>query len=964
MTQRQQRQFLFAHQDTFARRHLGSSDADVQAMLEQVGYDSMEAFMAATLPTEIRRETPLQLPEPLSETEALAELKSIISENQLFRSFLGMGYHNCLTPAVIQRNILENPGWYTQYTPYQAEISQGRLEALANFQTMVVDLTGLPLAGASLLDEATAAAEAMAMAFAVKRRKKHGFFVANHCHPQTLALLQTRAEPMGIELHIGDPATFDFASVELFGGLVQYPTTDGALLDPTATIEALHAQDALAVVGAELLMLTLLKSPGELGADIAYGSTQRFGVPLGFGGPHAAYLSCRDAYKRQMPGRLIGLSQDTHGHHAYRLALQTREQHIRRDRATSNICTSQVLLAIMASMYAVYHGPQGLKNIATRVHLQTRVLAAGLDKLGFGLRYKQYFDTIRVEVGEKKDAILQAAHNRKINLRSFEDDSLGVALDETVGYHDLEDLLLSFAVADELAFDLGGLADAVAVDYPEALTRTSEYLGHPNFHRYHTEHEILRYIHRLQGRDLSLTHSMIPLGSCTMKLNATSEMLPVTWAEFGNVHPFAPAEQSRGYQKMFAQLEAWLADITGFAATSLQPNAGSQGEYTGLLTIRAYHHHNGDTHRDICLIPSSAHGTNPASAVMAGFKVVGVGCMDNGDIDVEDLRTKAEKYKETLGALMITYPSTHGVFEEHIREVCDIIHDNGGQVYLDGANMNAQVGYSGPGLYGADVCHLNLHKTFCIPHGGGGPGMGPICVASQLAPFLPGHPLREDVGGAHAIGPVSAAPWGSPSILPISWMYIRMMGAEGLTKATEMAVLNANYMASRLKEDYDILFTGPNGLVAHEFVLDLRPFKKTSGVEVVDVAKRLMDFGFHAPTMSWPVPGTLMVEPTESESRVELERFVQSMRIIRDEIRVVESGEWPQDNNPLKNSPHTSGVMTATEWNHPYTREKAAYPVEWVRDGKFWPHVGRINDAYGDRHLFCTCAPVEEYTGD
>jgi glycine dehydrogenase len=948
--------------DRFVHRHLGPTDADIQEMLATLGLQSLEALVEATVPEDIRMRKPLALDPNMGEFEALAKLRVLHDRNQVFRSYIGMGYYDCITPPVIQRNILENPGWYTQYTPYQAEIAQGRLEALLTFQTMVADLTGLPLANASLLDEATASAEAMMMCLRIKGDGKKRFFVAQDCHPQTIAVLQTRAQPFGITLHIGPPESIDFQKQDLFGVLLQYPATDGAVRDYSALVARAHTAGVMAVVATDLLALMLLRPPGEFGADIAVGSSQRFGVPLGCGGPHAAFLSTKDEYKRQMPGRIVGLSRDVHGKPAYRLALQTREQHIRRDKATSNICTAQVLLAVMVSMYAVYHGPEGLRRIAERVHGFAVVLAEGLRHMSYKLGSEPCFDTIRVWPDEHSGKrVLALAQERRLNLRQFEDGSIGIALDEVTTTAEVQTLFEIFGGGRPVPFTVEDLAAKADYSFPPALARTSKYLTHEVFNRYHSEHEMLRYMHRLESRDLSLVHSMIPLGSCTMKLNATVEMIPVTWKGFSRIHPFVPPDQTRGYQELFQQLENWLAEITGFSSISLQPNAGSQGEYAGLMVIRAYHRHRGEGQRDVCLIPVSAHGTNPASAVMAGLKVVPVACDERGNIDLGDLEAKAQQHRDRLAALMITYPSTHGVFEESVRRVCRIVHDYGGRVYMDGANMNAQVGLCRPGDIGADVCHLNLHKTFCIPHGGGGPGMGPIGVAAHLAPFLPGHPVTN-LGGKESIGPIAAAPYGSPSILTVSWIYIALMGGDGLTKATQVAILNANYMAKRLEKHFPIVYTGKNGFVAHEFILDLRHFKESAGVEAMDVAKRLMDYGFHAPTVSWPVPGTLMIEPTESESKAELDRFCEAMIAIRGEIQEIVEGRVPRDNNVLKNAPHTAEAVTATQWPHPYSREQAAFPAPWVRERKFWPAVGRIDDAYGDRHLVCTCPPLESYS--
>jgi glycine dehydrogenase len=939
----------------FEQRHIGPGEADIQQMLEYLGFSSLDALIDKTVPAAIRLKQPLQLGEGRSEYELLQELKAIASQNQIFRSFIGMGYANCITPPVIQRNILENPGWYTQYTPYQPEIAQGRLEALLNFQTMVIDLTGMEIANASLLDEGTAAAEAMSMSYGLHKGDANVFWVSDACHPQTIEVVQTRARPLGIEVVVGDhrSATLD-ASV--FGVLLQYPATDGAIYDYSEVIDRAHRAGALVTVAADLLSLTLLKPPGEFGADIVVGNTQRFGVPLGYGGPHAAYFATKDAYKRQIPGRLVGVSKDASGHPALRLALQTREQHIRRDKATSNICTAQVLLAVIASMYAVYHGPTGLKQIAERIRYLTTWLAAGLETLGYAIGSEPVFDTIRVEVGDRQTEILQRAIAHRINLRSLEQGAIGISLDETTSEQDVRDLLQLFAGDASIP-----LAPAhYPTSLPEPLCRTTPYLTHPTFHSYQSETELLRYMYRLQSKDLSLTTAMIPLGSCTMKLNATAEMVPITWLEFANLHPFVPLEQAQGYQILFRQLEQMLADITGFAGISLQPNAGSQGEYTGLLVIRQYHQQRGEGHRNICLIPESAHGTNPASAVMAGMKVVVVACDQEGNIDIADLRTKAETHRDNLSALMVTYPSTHGVFEEGIQEICEIVHACGGQVYMDGANMNAQVGLCRPADFGADVCHLNLHKTFCIPHGGGGPGMGPIGVMPHLVPFLPRHAVVP-VGGEQGIGAVAAAPWGSSSILPISWMYIALMGSAGLTKATQVAILNANYIAKRLEAHYPVLYQGRNGLVAHECILDLRQFKKTAGIEVDDIAKRLIDYGFHPPTVSWPVAGTVMVEPTESESKQELDRFCDAMIAIRDEIREIESGTADRQNNLLKNAPHSAASLLTDRWDRPYSRERAAYPTSWTRENKFWAAVDRIDNAYGDRNLVCSCLPIDAY---
>ena len=945
---------LIEPSDDFARRHLGPDEHDVAAMLAEIGIGSLDELIDQTLPAEIRSREPLRLtglPAPLGESAAIERLRGYASRNRVLRSCIGMGYSDTLVPPVIQRNVLENPGWYTQYTPYQAEISQGRLEALLNFQTMVADLTALPLANASLLDEATAAAEAMALCFGVARQQRRGFFVAHDCHPQTIGVVRTRAESMGLTLHVGPLEAADPEAMQLCGVLIQYPASDGRLVDPRAEIARIQRSGALAVVAADLLALTLITPPGELGADVAVGSTQRFGVPLGGGGPHAAYFATREVHARRLPGRLVGVSRDVHGDPAYRLAIQTREQHIRRDKATSNICTAQVLLAIMAGMYAVYHGPDGLRRIARRVRGLTCVLAEGLRRLGHELGDHAFFDTVRVvPSGVRAKEVIAAAAERGFNLRDFGDDSVGVSFDETTSRADVERILAAFA-GDESPPAFGDLVSAAATPLPRALERTGDILVHPVFRAHHGEHEMVRYLHRLESRDLSLTTSMIPLGSCTMKLNATSEMLPVTWPELARQHPYAPADQLAGTEQMVQELETWLAEITGLPAVSLQPNAGSQGEYAGLLAIRRYHAARGEARRDVCLIPVSAHGTNPASAVIAGFRVVAVRCDDAGNVDLADLRARCAEHARELGALMITYPSTHGVFEAAVREICAIVHEHGGQVYMDGANMNAQVGLTSPARIGADVCHLNLHKTFCIPHGGGGPGMGPIAAAKHLEPFMPGDP-------AHGEGAVSAAPWGSTSILPISWVYIAMMGADGLTTATRTAILSANYMAARLRAHYDVLFAGPSGRVAHEFIIDCRPFER-SGVRVEDIAKRLMDYGFHAPTMSFPVPGTLMIEPTESEPRAELDRLCDALIAIRAEIRAVEAGELDAEDNPLLNAPHTARAVSADAWPHRYSRQQAAWPAAWLREHKYWPPVGRIDNAYGDRNLVCTCPPIE-----
>ncbi|MCP5525536.1 MAG: aminomethyl-transferring glycine dehydrogenase [Verrucomicrobiales bacterium] len=950
---------LPAHPDRYVDRHLGPRPEELAAMLGAVGVRDLEALTDQTVPADIRLPGPPALPPPLTEFAALQRLREMANQNHVARSFIGLGYHDCIVPPVILRNVLENPGWYTQYTPYQSEISQGRLEALLTFQTMVCDLTGLDIANASLLDEATAAAEAMMLALRVKgvsgRRR---CLVAGDCHPQTIEVVRTRARPLGVEVDVSPRARLQ-PDETVFAVLLQYPATDGALFDPAAVIQAAHDAGALVIVATDLLALTLLRPPGEFGADIAVGSAQRFGVPLGFGGPHAGFMATRDSLKRQLPGRLVGVSKDSRGRPAYRLALGTREQHIRREKATSNICTAQALLANLAAFYAVYHGPEGLQAIARRVHGLAAGLAAGLRRLGWRIAHDTFFDTIRVEgEPERIQAAFAGAARAGINLRRLADHALGVALDETTSPKEVTGLWTVFnhGAAPDFGFESIAAGPAATV-LPAAMGRTSEFLSAPVFHRYRSETEMLRYLRRLESRDLSLTASMIPLGSCTMKLNAAGAMLPVSWPGFAGVHPFAPADQTAGYAALFRDLEDWLATLTGFTAVSLQPNAGSQGEYAGLLVIRAYHESRGEAHRDVCLIPTSAHGTNPASAIMAGLRVIAVACDAAGNIDLDDLRRKAATHRDELAALMVTYPSTHGVFEPGIREICRIVHEHGGQVYLDGANMNAQVGLTSPGVIGADVCHLNLHKTFSIPHGGGGPGVGPICVAAHLAPFLPGHELAGQSGGQRG-GAVSAAPWGSAGILPISWFYIACMGAEGLKRASQVAILNANYIAHRLQEAFPVLYRGAAGRVAHECILDLRQFKS---VTAEDVAKRLMDFGFHAPTLSWPVAGTLMVEPTESESRAELDRFCDAMLAIRAEIAAVETGAMDHRDNPLKNAPHTADMIASSGWPHPYSREQAAFPLPAQREFKFWPAVGRVDNVLGDRNPLCTCAGIAAY---
>ena len=940
----------------FIPRHIGPRQADIDAMLALTGHTSLDALIASVIPASIKGSSVLELSRGQGETEALAAIKAIAEKNQLLRNHIGQGYYPCHTPAPILRNLLENPAWYTAYTPYQPEISQGRLEALLNFQTLVSDLTGMEIANASLLDEATAAAEAMTFCKRLAKNKAPAFFVSRDCHPQTLDVVRTRAEPLGIEVVIGDEASLvEESFAGYFGLLLQYPASTGAILDHRQLVRRAHAAGALVAVAADLLALTLLTPPGEFGADVAIGSAQRFGVPLGFGGPHAAYFATRDAFRRDMPGRLVGRSIDRFGKPALRLAMQTREQHIRREKATSNICTAQVLLANIASMYAVYHGPQGLERIARRVHRLTAILARGLRQLGHDVEQAHFFDSISVAGARPAHELLAKARAAGINLRPIDAQRVGVSLDETCERAAVEALWQVFAAPGQVLPDFAALAADCGDRLPAPLLRESAFLQHEVFNRYHSETELMRYLRRLADKDLALDRTMIPLGSCTMKLNAASEMIPVTWPEFGALHPFAPSEQTQGYRQLTDELQAMLCAATGYDAVSLQPNAGSQGEYAGLLAIRAWHASRGEAQRDVCLIPSSAHGTNPATAQMAGMRVVVVGCDARGNVDVADLQAKAEQHRDHLAALMITYPSTHGVFEDGITRICAIVHEQGGQVYIDGANMNAMVGLCAPGRFGGDVSHLNLHKTFCIPHGGGGPGVGPIGVKAHLAPFLPGHAHLDNSRGA-----VCAAPYGSASILPITWMYIRMMGGEGLKRASQLAILSANYIARRLEEHYPVLYSGDNGLVAHECILDLRPLKDSSGISVEDVAKRLIDYGFHAPTMSFPVAGTLMVEPTESESKEELDRFCEAMICIREEIRAVENGSLDALDNPLKNAPHTAAEL-AGEWNHGYSREQAVYPLASLRESKYWPPVGRVDNVYGDRNLACACPPVALY---
>ncbi len=955
------------HPDKFVNRHIGPNDEEIKEMLEVIGIGSLEELIDQTVPTQIRLKESPALGEPLTEYQFLEGLREIAAKNQVFKPYIGMGYSHTITPAVIQRNILENPGWYTQYTPYQAEIAQGRLEALMNFQTAVIDFTALPIANASLLDEGTAAAEAMSMFHSLRSNKDADtFFVSEECFPQTISVLRTRAESQGIKLIVGDHQKINLSD-DIFGLLVQYPSDNGEIYDYRSLFSEAKSKNIFCTVAADLMSLALLTPPGEFGADAVVGNTQRFGVPMGYGGPHAAYFATRDELKRNIPGRIIGATIDAQGNLAFRMALQTREQHIRREKATSNICTAQVLLAVMAAMYAVYHGPEGIKAIAERIHTLTSFLDVSLKKSGYTQVNKNYFDTLKISFSDddkkKINQIREEAESRKINFRYFPENSIGISIGEPADLDDIIEIINIFSKINGKEIDASSLkkeALEINPEYTDNLKRTSEYLTHPVFNTYHSETEMLRYMKSLENKDLSLTHSMIPLGSCTMKLNATTEMLPITWPEFCKIHPFAPSEQTQGYKQLFKELEDQLAKITGFAAVSLQPNSGAQGEYSGLMVIREYHKNRGEGHRNVVIIPSSAHGTNPASAVMAGMKVVVANCDARGNVDVEDLRKKAEANKDNLSALMVTYPSTHGVFEEKIREICEIIHKNGGQVYMDGANMNAQVGLTSPANIGADVCHLNLHKTFCIPHGGGGPGMGPIACAEHLVPFLPEHPVVS-LGHQHGIPAVSSAPWGSADILVISYAYIKMMGTQGLTKASEAAILNANYIKARLEPYFKVLYTGTKGRVAHELIFDMRGFKASAKIEVEDIAKRMMDYGYHAPTVSFPVAGTLMVEPTESESKSELDRFCEVMIAIREEIKEIEEGKADQIDNVLKNSPHTLNVLISDEWNHSYSREKAAYPVEWTRKNKFWPSVGRVNSAYGDRNLVCSCNPIADY---
>jgi len=953
--------------DVFEFRHNGPDAQQQATMLNAIGVKSLDELIDKTVPENIRIRKPLSLPKAQNEHLFLREFRKLASQNKVYRSFIGMGYYDTVLPAVIQRNILENPAWYTAYTPYQAEIAQGRLEMLINFQTMIMDLTGMEIANASLLDEGTAAAEAMSMLLGLRKGAKKNadtFLVDAHAHPQTIDVMQTRATPIGVKLVIKPVEEFDVTDEQVFGALIQNPDTFGNVRDLTPLIAAAHEHDVLVTVATDLLALTVMKSPGAMGADVVVGTSQRFGVPMGFGGPHAAFFATRDAFKRVIPGRIIGVSVDSHGNAAYRMALQTREQHIRREKATSNICTAQVLLAVISAAYAVYHGPKGIRTIGERVYGITTLMAYQLKQLGYEVINTVWFDTLHVKLPKGVSALelRSMAESNEINFRYINDSEIGLSFDEAKYIEDLIDLVGIFAkVADKnVPTPSELLVTGVELALPENVSRDVDYLQHPVFNRFHSEHELLRYLKRLENKDLSLVHSMISLGSCTMKLNATSEMIPVTWPEFGGLHPFAPADQMQGYKQMMSELSEWLCEITGFAAMSLQPNSGAQGEYAGLMTIRSYHESRNDHHRNVALIPSSAHGTNPASAVMAGMDVVVTKCDERGNIDLDDLRVKAEQFSDKLACLMVTYPSTHGVFEESIQEICALIHQHGGQVYMDGANMNAQVGLTSPAAIGADVCHLNLHKTFCIPHGGGGPGMGPIGVASHLIPFLPGHAVVDNFSGNNTMS-ISAAPFGSAGILPISYAYIRMMGGDGLTNATKIAILNANYIKARLQNHFQVLYTGANGFSAHEMIVDMRPFKQNVNVEVTDIAKRLMDYGFHAPTVSFPVAGTMMIEPTESETQEELDRFCEAMIAIREEIREIEEGKADKEINVLTQSPHTAAVITASEWTRPYSREKAAYPLGWVRDHKFWPSVSRIDSAYGDRNLVCACIPIEAY---
>ena len=953
-------------EEAFANRHNSPTSQEIKEMLETINADSVEQLIDETIPKSIRSKKDLSLPEPKGEYEFLQHFKEMMSHNTIARNYIGTGYYGTYTPPVILRNILENPGWYTAYTPYQAEIAQGRLEALINYQTMVIELTGMEVANASLLDEGTSAAEAMTMFYNNRPRSRKNasqFFVDHNSFPQTLDVLKTRAEPLGIELIIDDLSSLDLTNLELFGLFIQYPDNNGSIRNNKNLIASANEQDVLVVIGADLLSLTLLQPPGEIGADAVIGTTQRFGIPMGYGGPHAAYFATLEKYKRKMPGRIIGLSVDAHGNPAYRMALAVREQHIKREKATSNICTAQVLLAVMAGMYAVYHGPEGLKRIAQRILGLTTLLNTQLSQLGFEQKNTYFFDTLKIAI-DNPSKLKMIAESRNINFRYFADNKhVGISIDETVSYKDLDDIIQVFAVyGGSGVVDLSWMHDLeaeVSINWPKEIQRKSSFLKYDVFQKHHSEHEMLRYLKRLENKDLSLAHSMISLGSCTMKLNATAEMMPVTWPELGDIHPFAPSDQVKGYQAMISTLSDWLCEITGFDGMSLQPNSGAQGEYAGLMVIKAYHESNGDYDRNVMLIPSSAHGTNPASAVMAGMKVVIIRCDERGNIDVDHLKSKAEEHKDHLAGLMVTYPSTHGVFEEAITTICEAIHQYGGQVYMDGANMNAQVGLTSPALIGADVCHLNLHKTFCIPHGGGGPGMGPIGVVKHLVPFLPGHPIVS-TGGKKAISSISAAPFGSASILAISYAYIAMMGPKGLKDATSLAILNANYIKSRLEDHYSVLYTGPNGRCAHEMIIDCRAFKKI-GVEVANIAKRLMDYGFHAPTVSFPVAGTMMIEPTESETKEEMDRFCDAMIAIKEEIDEIAKGNAPGDNNVVVNAPHTYSAVTSDEWSVPYTRQQAAFPLPYLKNNKFWPSVGKINDAYGDRNLVCTCAPIEAY---